>query len=125
KRNDDYCYAGDVIWHGSLYNKEVEATGQDWTERMLSRMAMEIERKFLLPEFPQALIDEGKLVIRSEQRIEQTYLAMDDQQELRVRRIQDIRSGETSYTHTFKNGNGLVREEVEYGISGEIYEQII
>ena len=86
---------------------------------------MEIEKKFLLPEFPQALIVEGKLVIRSEQRIEQTYLAMDDQQELRVRRIQDIRSGETSHTHTFKNGNGLVREEVEYGISGEIYEQII
>lgn len=86
---------------------------------------MEIERKFLLAEYPQALIDAGELVVRSEQRIEQTYLAMDDNEELRVRRIADMATDEVSYTHTFKRGNGLVREEVEYAISESIYKQIM
>ncbi|WP_141505246.1 CYTH domain-containing protein [Paenibacillus luteus] len=88
-------------------------------------MSLEIERKFLLPEFPVALIEEAKLKVISEHRIEQTYLAMDESQELRVRRIVDLASGEVSYTHTFKLGNGLSREEIEYAISEGIYEQIV
>lgn len=88
-------------------------------------MSLEIERKFLLSEYPSALIEEGTLKVVSEQRIEQTYLAMDDNQELRVRRIVDLVSGEVSYTHTFKLGNGLSREEIEYSISEGIYGQIV
>ncbi|MGF7048136.1 CYTH domain-containing protein [Paenibacillus sp. DS2015] len=87
-------------------------------------MSLEIERKFLLPEVPHDLIKQGVLSVRSEQRIEQTYLAMDDNQELRVRRIVDIPSGVVEHTHTFKVGNGLSREEIEYGISESIYKQI-
>lgn len=88
-------------------------------------MAMEIERKFLLPEFPEERIKNDELAIRSEQRIEQTYLAIDEHQELRVRRITDAATRQVSYTHTFKLGNGLVREEVEYTISEGIYEQLV
>ncbi|MFD1775381.1 CYTH domain-containing protein [Paenibacillus rhizophilus] len=88
-------------------------------------MEMEIERKFLLPEFPQQLVQEGKLNIHSRQRIEQTYLAMDGPQELRVRKIENLASGEVHYTHTFKNGLGISREEIEYDISQGLYEQMI
>ncbi|WP_219834864.1 CYTH domain-containing protein [Paenibacillus sp. R14(2021)] len=87
-------------------------------------MALEIERKFLLPEYPEQLIQDGVLVILSEQRIEQTYLAIDEQQEVRVRRIVDINSEDVQFTHTFKAGNGLAREEIEYGITASIYEQL-
>lgn len=88
-------------------------------------MSLEIERKFLLPEFPSPLVEEAKLKVLSEQRIEQTYLAIDENQELRVRRIVDLDSGEVTYTHTFKLGNGLLREEIEYSISESIYGQVI
>jgi adenylate cyclase len=88
-------------------------------------MSLEIERKFLLPEFPTAFIEGNDLRVLSEHRIEQTYLAIDENQELRVRRIVDIASGEVSFTHTFKLGNGLSREEIEYSISNSIYEQVV
>ena len=88
-------------------------------------MALEIERKFLLAEFPDSLVREGEIVSVKEQRIEQTYLAIDDTQELRVRKIKDLASGELEFTHTFKNGNGLVREEIEYAISESLYEQLM
>ncbi|THF73721.1 CYTH domain-containing protein [Cohnella fermenti] len=87
-------------------------------------MALEIERKFLLNETPEQLIERGAIRKAKEQRIEQTYLAMDETQELRIRRITDLRSGQTEYTHTFKLGNGMTREEIEYSISGSIYEQV-
>jgi adenylate cyclase len=88
-------------------------------------MSLEIERKFLLSKFPDVLVQKGTLHIRSEKRIEQTYLALDVTQELRVRRIMDLITGEVEFTHTFKRGNGLVREEIEYCISDKIYEQIV
>ncbi|MGM0884851.1 MAG: CYTH domain-containing protein [Bacillota bacterium] len=88
-------------------------------------MSLEIERKFLLAELPSVIIEEQKLKVLSEQRIEQTYLAIDETQELRVRRIVDLASGEVSFTHTFKLGNGLSREEIEYSISEGIYDQVI
>ncbi|MCK8485634.1 CYTH domain-containing protein [Paenibacillus sp. MBLB2552] len=87
-------------------------------------MPLEIERKFLLPEYPEHLIREGQLVVRSEHAIDQTYLALHEDQELRVRRIEDIRTGEIHYTHTFKRGFGLSREEVEVSISEGLYTQI-
>lgn len=88
-------------------------------------MALEIERKFLLAEFPKAFLEDGSLVLVKEQVIDQTYLALDKDQELRVRRIKDLATGDISYTHTFKRGFGLAREEVEYPISAGIYEQMI
>ncbi|MCU6710252.1 CYTH domain-containing protein [Paenibacillus sp. J5C_2022] len=88
-------------------------------------MGMEIEKKYLLPQQSLDKLDSGELALVSEQRIEQTYIAIDEQQELRVRRITDMAAGEVSYTHTFKRGNGLVREEVEYDISEGIYEQVM
>lgn len=87
-------------------------------------MSLEIERKFLLTETLDAIKATGKLDIQSETRIEQTYLAMDDTQELRIRRITDLATGRKEYTHTFKRGSGMVREEVEYEISESIYEQV-
>ncbi|MFD1174988.1 CYTH domain-containing protein [Paenibacillus puldeungensis] len=87
-------------------------------------MSLEIERKFLLPEFPDGLIEEGKIIIQSEQLIDQTYLALHEDQELRVRKIKDLQSGTVEYTHTFKKGFGLAREEVEVSISAGIYEEI-
>jgi len=42
----------------------------------------------------------------------------------RVRRIADASTGKAVYTHTFKRGNGMTREEIEYEISEKIYEQL-
>jgi CYTH domain-containing protein len=88
-------------------------------------MAMEIERKFLLAEQPETLIQEGKIKVRHTQSIWQTYLAIDETQELRVRKLKNEATGAVSYTHTFKNGNGLQREEIEYEITEDIYEQVV
>lgn len=88
-------------------------------------MALEIERKFLLAEAPEQLIKDGVFTVLSRQRIEQTYLAIDAGQEVRVRKLVDAATGEVSHTHTFKSGNGLMREEIEYGISADIYEQLM
>lgn len=88
-------------------------------------MALEIERKYLLEVPYQHLVDQGIIAVQSEQRIEQTYIALDEDQELRVRRIKDLATGAYEYTHTFKNGVGLAREEVEYSITQVIYDQLI
>ena len=88
-------------------------------------MALEIERKFLLPEYPKTLLEEGVIEVLKEQVIDQTYLALDGDQELRVRKIKDLATGDVTYTHTFKRGFGLAREEIEYDISAGLYEQMI
>lgn len=88
-------------------------------------MAVEIERKYLLGEYPAALIENGALIVEKEQQIEQTYLALDGDQELRVRKIIDMRTGAVEFTHTFKKGWGLAREEVEYSISEGLYDQVV
>lgn len=90
-----------------------------------ARMSLEIERKFLLAAFPDERVSEGKLQLISNHRIEQTYLALDEDQELRVRRLVDVESGAIEYTHTFKRGIGISREEVEYSISASIYDQVM
>lgn len=88
-------------------------------------MGIEIERKFMLTAYPIALIQAGDIVIMKEQFIEQTYLALDGDQELRARKITDLSTNEVEYTHTFKKGWGLTREEVEYNISEGLYKQIM
>lgn len=88
-------------------------------------MALEIERKFLLPEYPDQLIREGQLEILTRHNIDQTYLAIDGGQELRVRKITDLDTGEVTFTHTFKDGKGISREEIEYSISEGLYNQMI
>ena len=70
-------------------------------------MAIEIERKYLLEAYPVELIQEGIIVVEKEQFIEQTYLALDGDQELRVRKITDLTSGRLEFTHTFKKGGAL------------------
>lgn len=87
-------------------------------------MSAEIERKFLLPAFPAAELDNNEITLVSKQYIYQTYLAFSEDQEIRVRQLVD-RSGLSHYTHTFKSGHGLVREEIEYNISEPIYKQLL
>lgn len=88
-------------------------------------MAMEIELKFLLPEYPEQLIEGGELKVITRHSIDQTYLAIEDGQELRVRKITDLDSGEVTFTHTFKDGKGISRKEIEYDISEGLYNQMI
>ncbi|MDD9271370.1 CYTH domain-containing protein [Paenibacillus sp. GCM10023248] len=87
-------------------------------------MGKEIEKKFLLPAFPAGELDEGTIKLVSKQYIYQTYLAFSEDQEIRVRKLVDS-SGQTTYTHTFKSGHGMVREEIEYGISEPVYKQLL
>lgn len=86
-------------------------------------MAQEIERKYLLEAFPHDRIATGSIRVLSRKAIEQTYLALTETEEIRVRRLE--RDGVVSYTHTYKQGHGLAREEIEYSISADIYEQLL
>ncbi|UJF32610.1 CYTH domain-containing protein [Paenibacillus hexagrammi] len=54
----------------------------------------------------------------------QTYLAFTEDQEIRVRKSVNLQ-GHTSCTHTYKTGQGLVRQEIEYEISMNIYHQLL
>ena len=87
-------------------------------------MSAEIERKFLLSAFPAAELDNNEITLVSKQYIYQTYLAFSEDQEIRVRQLVDS-SGLSHFTHTFKSGHGLVREEIEYNISEPIYKQLL
>ncbi|MCI3920068.1 adenylate cyclase [Paenibacillus sp. TRM 82003] len=88
-------------------------------------MALEIERKFLLAEFPDGEAEAGRLRIESRRRIEQTYLAIHEEEELRLRKLTDLATGEAEYVHTFKRGRGIVREEIETTIAAGLYDQVI
>jgi len=70
-------------------------------------MALEVERKFLLPGAPEWLGDHPVA------RIEQGYIAITDDVEVRLRSADDDR-----YL-TVKRGHGEVREEVEIRLSEE------
>jgi CYTH domain-containing protein len=87
-------------------------------------MSAEIERKFLLPAFPSTELEQQTITFVSKQYIYQTYLAFSEDQEIRVRKLVD-KDGLSHYTHTFKSGHGLVREEIEYAISEEVYSQLL
>lgn len=68
-------------------------------------MSSEIERKFLLPEAP-AFPSESKAV-----RIDQGYLAIEEEIEIRLRRTEQER------LLTAKRGHGEVREEIEIALA--------
>ncbi|NHN34437.1 CYTH domain-containing protein [Paenibacillus agricola] len=87
-------------------------------------MGTEIEKKFLLPAFPSAELEQEEITFVSKQTIYQTYLAFSKDQEIRVRKLVD-KDGVSHYTHTFKSGHGLVREEIEYSISEDVYKQLL
>lgn len=75
-------------------------------------MAKEIERKFLLAEFPRDLNPE------SQQELMQGYLQLDDHKDLRIRK------SPKGFTLTAKVGVGLVREENEHGISEAMFNTL-
>lgn len=87
-------------------------------------MGKEIERKYWLPAFPVAEVERKELDVVSRQYIYQTYLAYSGDQEIRVRQLVDP-EGVSSFTHTFKSGHGIAREEIEYGISEAVYRQLL
>lgn len=88
-------------------------------------MGVEIERKFVLPAFPEELIKTGELKIVSQVKIDQTYLAYAKEQEFRIRRLENLlQPGQVSYTHTYKKGSGLAREEIEVELLPEVYDQL-
>lgn len=75
-------------------------------------MAQEIERKFLLDERPEWL---GGCQSKS---IEQGYLVVGEQDEVRLRRSGD------SLRMTVKLGHGMSREETEVELTGEQFEEL-
>lgn len=86
-------------------------------------IALEIERKFLLGEYPADRIAKGEIEVVSRLQLEQTYLAYSQNEEIRIRKLVD--GEQVFYTHTFKKGHGTAREEMEYEIDEEIYHQLI
>ena len=88
-------------------------------------MALEIERKFLLNDDWKSQVLPQELNILSVMRIEQTYLALVLDEEIRVRKIEHESTGERLFFHTYKKGFGLQREEIEFPISQKLYEQLI
>jgi len=88
-------------------------------------MALEVERKFLLRAYPEDQIADGTLAVQKVYHIDQTYLALSDGEELRVRRLKDAATGETKYVLTYKSGFGLVRQEVEQPISSKLYDELM
>ena len=76
---------------------------------------MEIERKFLLKEFPDL---SGTRVI-AEKKIEQYYAGITDEEELRIRSIND-----SVFKLTFKSGRNMVRDETNQEISKQLFERI-
>lgn len=87
-------------------------------------MNQEIERKYLLNVFPHDEINRGELKVTGRRTIEQTYLALTETEEIRVRKL-FAEGTKPSFTHTFKKGHGLSRGEVEYEISADIYHQLL
>jgi adenylate cyclase len=78
----------------------------------------EIEKKYLInkKEVPKDLL------IDSVKHIKQTYLAI-GLEEIRIREIGE--DDKSKHTMTVKKGSGLSREEFEFDISKETYEQIM
>ncbi|MFD1956015.1 CYTH domain-containing protein [Paenibacillus thailandensis] len=88
----------------------------------------EIERKFLLGRYPETELASGELKLVNRLRIDQTYLAFSGDEEVRIRKLAveaGEGAGEQYYTHTFKRGVGLSREEIEYPISKAVYDQLL
>ena len=83
-------------------------------------MGTEIERKFLL----KGKLSDYDFEYTAIDRIEQCYVMLEDNKELRVRMIRHMNSGqfdEVRYVMTAKAGEGLIRTEVEVEISKKEY----
>ncbi len=76
-------------------------------------MTKEIERKFLVNNFPKELIKNAET-----KSIHQGYLFLEGDRELRVRR-----KG-SHYFMTRKSGEGIIRDEFEAPISKEVYDML-
>lgn len=81
-------------------------------------MAKEIERKYVLTDrrLPSYVVTENS------RQIHQTYLAI-GKEEVRVRKT--IKEGQETHTMTIKKGSGLTREEIEFEIDVETYNQLL
>lgn len=88
-------------------------------------MKPEIERKFLVKKFPKDLIKSGVLRVISVQKINQTYIGIGKDDELRVRKLVDCDTKEETFTYTFKKGKGENRLEAESEISKRLYQTIL
>jgi adenylate cyclase len=75
---------------------------------------MEIERKFLINSIP------PEIALKKGKEVHQTYLAIGFE-ELRIRSIRD--GDKKSYSMAKKKGKGLSREEIEFDIMEETYDQ--
>ena len=84
-------------------------------------MPLEIERRFLLDEEPEALIFSKELTEGVD--ITQGYFSSGDYG-LRLRSSYDFKSGTTEFFMTHKTGTGLVREETEIAIPVEVYDML-
>ncbi|KIL40819.1 hypothetical protein SD70_11355 [Gordoniibacillus kamchatkensis] len=87
-------------------------------------MSREIERKYLLSAAADDVLKRQDVTFVSREYMYQTYLAYAGDQELRIRKIV-APDGAVRFTHTFKAGHGMSREEIEYAISEDIYEQLL
>ena len=78
----------------------------------------EIESKFLVNRFPTEV--EPISVVQ----IDQTYLGIGSGDELRVRKMRDLKTNDVRYTFAFKKGSKENRLEFEQDISKELYEHV-
>lgn len=87
------------------------------THETLPPPPLEIERKFLLEQFPL------NLEAVPYDLIEQGYISITDQEEIRLRRTKNS-DGESSFVLGKKTGSGLVRTEEEVGISQDVFDML-
>lgn len=78
-------------------------------------MSLEIERKWKLNSFP------TNLEASEEFYMEQTYLVVDKNKELRIRKKTNKKTGFSDYRLTYKSSGDLTRMEKEVEISEEMY----
>jgi CYTH domain-containing protein len=86
-------------------------------------MTKEIERKFLIKDFPFGVFENNKK-IKPTEFITQSYISITDQSEVRVRESW-TKTGESKHVLTYKNGNGLVRGESEIEIDGDTFKNLL
>ena len=81
----------------------------------------EIERKFLVKKVPESIKIISTHIIR------QTYLALTEDEEIRVRHTEDILRSSSQYTWAYKKNtpSKLVRTEEETSISEELYYDLV
>lgn len=81
-------------------------------------MAKEIERKFLVKQIPAEVLEK-----QTSQYIVQNYLSVGEE-EIRYRRVVSKQSNEKKFYMTIKRGTGISREENEFEILEETYNQL-